>query len=789
MARDIAAALGGFRAMKGNAYWESDAFVLSYAIGHLLELLEPDAIDPALKRWSLDTLPIVPTRFQLQPVEGHETRLSLLKELMERPDVVALVNACDAAREGELIFRELTDYFACRKPVKRLWLQSMTADAIRTGFGSLRDGKSCDGLGAAAACRARADWLIGMNATRAFSLRLRTRDSGPKPTPFSVGRVQTPTLALLVERELAILAHEPKPYWRIKGRFKAHDHEYDGYWFDPAKKEEADRIFEEPRANAIAAGLAGSPAVAEESREESLKHAPRLFHLTGLQKYMASRFKWTAKRTLDAAQRCYEQHKVITYPRTASAALPTDYKDVVKQLIDGYATDQTYGGAAQFLKKNGLRNERRTFDDAAVTDHFAIIPTGKTAQLAGDDEKVYDAVVRRLLATFFPPAVYDKVKRLTKVGKAPALEHFKTGPVETLLDPGWLSVYGKEAEEGVIKLPRLTSPNVLALSAATEREMTKPPPRHTEAGLLALMENAGRHVDDEELAQALMNAAGLGTAATRADIIQNLKAKRYVDPDLRPTAKGIILVTTLQKLGVARLTSPALTGQLELELAEVEGGKRAETRFMQEMAAYVNDVVGAAKNLNLASLYAGGEALGTCPECKHKNVYEQALVYKCEGCSFMLPKEDGERYVDLKAAKTILSGQKSAPVRAAPPARAGASVSEPIGPCPIHAGTSCQILSTKNAYVCERRLDAFRAGDHNPSGFLVQKALCHRSLSPGEIRLLATKGETGELTGFISKAGKPFAARLVLAPNGQVIFQFDNLSQPRTPRTPEPQSR
>ncbi len=673
VARDIVDALGGFSAKSGGAYWESDRYICSFAVGHIFSLLEPEEIDRAYRSWNIALLPIIPKEFLLKPIAGHEQRIKILRSLIERPDVNCLINACDAAREGELIFREIVDFVGAKQWVRRLWLQSMTAEAIRAGFQSLRDGTDLDGLGAAAACRARSDWLIGMNATRAFSQRLRTRS---ERVPWSVGRVQTPTLALLVDRELQILGHIPRPFWRLTATFDAGDHTYEGIWYDPKFKANErepdrrdDRVFDEARAREIATSLDGASGIANETRDESLRHAPYLFHLTGLQKYMAQRYKWTSKRTLDAAQRCYESHKVITYPRTSSQCLPSDYRAEVDRLVKALAGHDTYGDAASHILRNGRCNDKRTFNDAGVSDHFAIIPTGKFKGLSGDDAKLFDAVVRRFLATFYPPAVYDRVKRTTVCGD----HHFKTGPLEALRVPGWLSVYDRQTEDGSAKeLPPLKGKDahVQITNRNLKGETTKPPPRITEAGLLSLMEHAGRQIESEELQAALNSAEGLGTAATRADIIQNLKTKEYVDESLRPTFKGIHLIKTLQRLNVVRLTSPELTARLELELAEVESGKRHEQAYMAEISRYTAEVVNAAKKLEWQQLYPDENPLGDCPVCRQKGsefalgvpkVFERNLYYACvtvtgpnAGCGFRVWKEIAGRYVDRNNAETLI---------------------------------------------------------------------------------------------------------------------------------------
>ena len=877
VARDIVQALGGFTA-RGKDYWERDDYLVSFAVGHLLELLPPEDISPAYRRWSLELLPILPHEFQLRAVAGQKGRLAVLGRLMDRDDVHCLINACDAAREGELIFREIVQFHGCRKWVRRLWLQSMTAEAIRDGFSSLRDGTDLDGLGAAAASRAQADWLIGMNGTRAFSECLRARG---ERVPWSVGRVQTPTLALLVERELEVLRHRSRPYWQLTASFAAADHTYEGRWFDGRRAatarhdgaadsgegERDDRLFSREDVERIRAQVLAAPASsarAAEMRDRSRRAAPRLFNLTGLQRTMAQRYKWTARRTLEAAQRCYESHKVLTYPRTSSSCLPQDYRGQVDRLLAGLTEDRQYGAAAQRLVGAGLCNIARTFDDKGVSDHFAIIPTGRRRALTGDDSKLFDAVMRRFLANFHPPAVYDRVRRVTTI----AGQTFRTGPIETLVSPGWLEVYGQgsEAPDGdAVKgdgaaatgaatrdLPPLVQPapqtagdgsgsgEVMAVadhpvrfrSLVEGEERTKPPPRLGEAALLSLMEHAGRRVADEEMARALQTAEGLGTAATRADIIQNLKLKEYVDGDLRPTFKGIHLIRTLKLLGTERLTSPELTGKLELDLAEVEAGRRPRSAFMAVVTQYVQDLVAQARAFDHLGLYRGVDPIGLCPLCRaagqQAQVRERLASYQCEsvgpgggGCGLVLPKDIMGRYLDpVTAAELIQRGETAVitgfggPVgprepaclrlvggelelspfsgsaqrvlpaprpgragaqrrgRKSGPERAGGAARPSIGPCPMHREQSCQVVETKGAYVCEQRLAAFAAGSRDPTGIMIPKVLCQRPVTPEEVERLLARGSLPELRGFVSKAGRPFTAALVLDPTGRVTFNF-----------------
>jgi DNA topoisomerase-3 len=670
VARDIVAALGGFTEHDG--YWESDDFVVTFSVGHIVELLSPEDVDPVYKRWTLDTLPILPGEFKLKQKSGQAERIRTIKKLLARKDVDVVVNACDAGREGELIFREILEFLECDKPTKRLWLQSMTAASIRTGFASLVDGTQYDGLGAAASCRSKSDWLIGMNATRALTRRLKGRK---EKTAWSAGRVQTPTLAIVVDRELEILAHVPRPYWQVEATFISSDHEYKGVWFDPSfsapegeeREQRDDRIFESERANRLVESLAGRPGSASETRKPSRETAPPLFDLTSLQREGNRRFGWSARRTLNAAQRCYEAHKLLTYPRTDSRCLPNEYRAIVDEVLRGFAGDGPLQTEAGYLVEHGLENTDRTFDDAKVSDHFAIIPTGKIpdAGLSGDDQRLFDLVARRFIASFHPAAVWTRVERVTDVNG----ESFRSRS-RTLDEPGWRAVIGQTEQEDQA-LPPLVSGqdeaegvSVAARDVQLVAERTKPPARITEARLLSLMESAGKDLEDEELAEAI-SEKGIGTPATRADIIENLIAKGYLvraGKSLRPTVKGIRLVDVLRRIKIDRLASPALTGELEYDLRRVEKGSLKATQFMDEIVDYTRQIVDVAVSFQYEDLYPDEEPLGRCPLCT-RPVFERSWFYRClevpgqsedDDCPFRIWKDKSGRYMDRQTVRTLL---------------------------------------------------------------------------------------------------------------------------------------
>jgi len=682
VARDIVGVLGGFREHDG--YFESDSHVVTFAVGHLFELLSPEEIDDKYKRWTLDALPIIPEQFRLKPKKGQSERIRTIKRLLERDDVDEVVNACDAGREGELIFREIVEHLGSRKPVRRLWLQSMTDAAIRTGFDRLRPGEELRGLADAAACRARSDWLIGMNATRALTKRLKSRK---EKTAWSAGRVQTPTLAMLVDREFEILAHRPRPYWRVSAAFEHAGASYTGAWYDRGfeadddSERRDDRLFDRTRAEAIVAAVAGQSGVASETRKPSRESAPPLFDLTSLQRECNRRFGWSARRALSASQRCYERHKILTYPRTDSRCLPDDYRPVVAEILASYAGGASdagpefadYAAAAKRLQSDGLENEARNFNDAGVSDHFAIIPTGTLPEepLTGDDKRLFDLVVRRFLGSFHPPAEWERIERDTVV----AGEHFRTR-ARSLKVPGWRSVLPATDDDGEGALRPLTAKGDGADGIGVDltgsellEEETKPPARITEARLLSLMENAGKQIDDEDLSAAL-DDKGIGTPATRADVIENLIAKGYVariGKALRPSVKGIRLIDTLHRIHIERLTSPALTGEIEQHLLDVEHGVREADDFMNEIQEYANSIVETAKTFEYDELYDVNESLGKCPACG-RPVIEMAWFYRCEpvpgveredDCPMLFWKDTSGRYLDRDSVRTLLAEDRT----------------------------------------------------------------------------------------------------------------------------------
>jgi DNA topoisomerase-3 len=842
VAGDIAKALGGFQ--KLGEYYESDDHVATWAVGHLLELLSPEEIDEKYKRWLLQDLPIIPEKFTHKPKQGQAERIKVIKTLMKRPDVVGVINACDAGREGELIFREIFEFCGRDLPMKRLWLQSMTPLAIRNEFKNLKDGRDFDALGDAARCRAESDWLIGMNGTRAMTRRLRPRSQ--KGVSWSVGRVQTPTLALLVERERKILKHRPESYFILDGRFSVATHEYSGAWFDPQFKKDAsadddglsgekdDRIFSRERLDAILADVKAHQASAQarETRKSSKEIAPQLFDLTMLQREANRRFGMSASRTLQAAQRLYEKHKMLTYPRTDSKFLPEDYRKTTRDVLAKLKDDSPeFGKFAARLLKDGLQNEKRVFDDTKISDHFAIIPTGEfdVSKLDGDDLRVFDLVLRRFLSAFLAPAQWAKVERITTVGA----QNFRTR-VQDLEVPGWREVYGKESEEES-SLPPLVAgvPNgessVQFVSVEEQSRQTTPPSRHSEARLLSLMETCGRQVENEDVAEALKEK-GIGTPATRADIIENLIAKEYVaraGRGLRATAKGIRLLDVLGRVPVTGLASVELTGEMESELKRVEKGEGSRRAFMDRMVEYTRDIVEKAKSFDYEAIYAADEPLGSCPNHPNKSVRETFWAYKCEepDCEFIIWKEKNQRYIDRSIVADVLSHRHFGPVEFLNSAglpyeswlkidgstmvmcdESGETSEVPRGEQPVlheefletsFLGKPGRFYETEAAYFFEFDVlpgdrekeeeaqvgaeKAVKTGKKTKKPAKKKKMvarmprlLCHFPVTRETFLGFIQTGQTEPITEFKSKKGRPFAASLHLKDNGNFEFKFES---------------
>jgi DNA topoisomerase-3 len=690
VAQDIVRALtplaGKFE--KHDEYFESDTYVVSSAVGHLVEIQAPEEFDVKRGKWSFANLPVIPPHFDLKPVDKTKTRLNAVVKLAKRKDVDNIVNACDAGREGELIFRLIEQYAGgakpLGKPVSRLWLQSMTPQAIRDGFGALRSNAQMQPLADAARCRSEADWLVGINGTRAMTA-FNSRDGGFFLT--TVGRVQTPTLSVVVEREEQIRKFVSRDYFEIHASFAAVAGQYPAKWFNPEHKRDADdaekkadRVWSLAQAQAIAQACQGQQATVTEESKPTTQASPLLFDLTSLQREANGKFGYSAKTTLQIAQSLYERHKALTYPRTDSRALPEDYVPVVKQTFEMLAdSDMRHLAphALTALNNNYLKPTKRVFDNSKVSDHFAIIPTLQAPSgLSEAEQKVYDLVARRFLAVFFPSAQYQVTTRVSKVAE----HQFKTEG-KVLVNPGWLAIYGKEAanevedakdgDKGQSLVPVGSGEKVRAESVEAKGLKTRPPARYSEATLLGAMEGAGKTVEDDELREA-MQEKGLGTPATRSSIIEGLIAEKYMlreGRELIPTAKAFQLMTLLRGLDVEELSKAELTGEWEYKLALMEQGKLKREVFMAEIAAMTERMVRKAKEYDRDTIPGDYATLAApCPKCGGI-VRENYRRYTCngangneEGCGFSFGKSPAGRTFELAEVEQFMTDRKIGPL-------------------------------------------------------------------------------------------------------------------------------
>jgi DNA topoisomerase-3 len=667
--RDLARVLPGPFA-KHEGYLEGPEHVLTWAVGHLVQLAEPDEYDAKYKKWRMADLPIVPPKFKLVVRdERSKKQMSVVTQQLRRDDVDQVINACDAGREGELIFAYLYEKAGSKKPVQRLWLSSMTKAAMQRAFDELRPASEFAQLEAAARSRSESDWIVGMNATRAATIRLRSSFDGA----VSLGRVQTPTLAIITRREEEIRAFKPEAYWLVDAVFAADgERVYEGRFHDGAKP----RLPNAEAADAIVAAVRGKAGVITQlETKERKERAPLLYDLTSLQREANSRFGFTARRTLAAAQRCYEEHKVLTYPRTSSRYLTSDMIAELKPIaghVGGAGRD--YESAAAYVQGLDVLPLGRVVADDKVGDHHAIIPTNSTHnldKLSDDDRRIYDLVARRFLAVFHPEAVFENTKVSTTVGDYV----FRTRG-KVLVVPGWRGVYGELAGGGESgddddegrdqQLPKLVQGEDVQTRevAATEKE-TKPPRRYSDASLLGAMETAGRLVDDDEMREA-MKESGIGTPATRASIIERLIDVGYVERDGRSlvaTEKGL---NVIRLLGEHPLTSPSLTGDWEQRLGRIERGEEKRDGFMSDIAGFATSTVHEL-DAKLKDVRIPRANLGPCPVCGH-DIVENRKGFSCwsredPGCGFVIWKSKAGKTLPIAVAKELIAtGRTAKPV-------------------------------------------------------------------------------------------------------------------------------
>ncbi len=830
---------------KHDEYFENEHYLVTSAVGHLLEIKAPEEYDVKRGKWSFANLPVIPPHFDLAPLDKTKGRLNAIVKLVKRKDVSELINACDAGREGELIFRLIQQHAKAKHPVKRLWLQSMTPAAIREGFEHLRSDKQMLPLADAARCRSEADWLVGINGTRAMTA-FNSRDGGFFLT--TVGRVQTPTLSIMVEREEQIRKHVSRDYWEVRATFAVNAGEYEGKWFDPAWKKNpddaelrSDRLWNEADASAIAAAVQGEPASVTEEAKPSTQAPPQLYDLTSLQREANSRFGFSARTTLSIAQALYEKHKVLTYPRTDSRHLPEDYVAVVKDTIAMISKEDLPGPlralavhAKTAIREGYVKPIKKIFDNAKVSDHFAIIPTLLAPKSLSEIEaKLYDMVAKRFLAVFFPSAEFMVTTRISTVavphpnplpqaGEGARREYrFQTNG-KVMVKPGWLAVYGREAQEDDANLVAVAAGELARTESVDVKPLkTRPPARYTEATLLSAMEGAGKLIDDDELREA-MQEKGLGTPATRAATIEGLIYEKYIHRegrDLVPGAKAFQLMTLLRGLDIEDLTRPELTGNWEYQLAEMEKGHLERETFMKRVAEMAERIVRKAKEYDRDTIPGDYATLATpCPNCGGV-IKENYRRYACTGipgrtepCGFSISKIPGGRAFELPEVEKFLRDKKIGPLegfrsKAGWPftaeiklvrdeelnnwklefdfgedAKREGESGEPVdfsrqdslGICPKTQG---KVYEFGSSYVCEHSVGAHVTCDFKSGKVILQQPIGREQMT----RLLAT-GATDLLEGFVSnKTRRKFKARLAWdAKEGKVVFAFE----PRPVRVP-----
>ncbi|MCD8533304.1 MAG: DNA topoisomerase III [Verrucomicrobia bacterium] len=833
VASDIAKALGRFD--KEKDYFENEEMVISSAVGHLVEIAAPDDYEVKRGKWSLGNLPVLPPHFDLKAIEKTEPRLKLLGKLAKRKDVDGIVNACDAGREGELIFRYIVDYLKVNKPTRRLWLQSMTPSAIRDGFQKLRSEQEMQPLADAAISRSESDWLVGINGTRAMTA-FNSKSGGFHLT--TVGRVQTPTLTIVVEREEKIKSHIPRTYWEVFATFEGAKGDYVGRWFDESfkKSEEggdseakAERFWEKNSAADIADKCVNKPGIVEEKTKPSKQASPLLYDLTSLQREANSRFGIAAANTLKIAQALYERHKVLTYPRTDSRALPEDYVGTVKKTMEmlsgkdgsakgsmGHGGMDNYGKfAEEILENHWVAPNKRIFNNAKVSDHFAIIPTTMAPKkLSEPEQKIYDMVVRRFLAVFYPSAEFMVTTRITRVENEP----FKTEG-KVMVNPGWLKVYGKDRTAAAVSADSSQSvsgdkelPPVSQGEKVHTRELeivesvTKPPPRYNEATLLSAMEGAGKFVDDEELREA-MSAKGLGTPATRAAIIEGLLREKYLlrdQKELIPTAKAFSLVFLLRALKIPGLSSPEMTGNWEYQLKQMESGQLQRSQFMEQIYSMTREIVEKTRQYESDTVPGDfGTLKNPCPKCGGE-IRENYKRFQCQSCDFGTYKILSGRQLEIHEMEDLVTKRSVGPIEGFR-SRLGKEFSavlkidedfkvvfdfgkdekkesaddeidfsgrSSLGNCP-KCGSF--VYELDRAYVCMKA-----TGKEKTCDFRTSKVILDQPVTSEQMVKLLNEKKTDLLHKFISKKTKrAFSAHLVLTEKGDISFEF----APRAPKT------
>ncbi len=809
LARVLGKKLGKFKKDATGGSYENDSLIITSAVGHLVEQKKPQTEDGKSLPWKMEYLPVMPTTMELEPISKSADRLRKVLKLARSKEVSDLVNACDAGREGELIFRNIVRYGKIRKPLRRLWMQSMTDDSILEAWDALKSDEAMANLADAAVCRSESDWLVGLNSTRALTV-LQSAGGGFNITP--TGRVQTPTLALLAARQKDILAFEPETYYEVRATFAAAAGNYEARWYDPTwKKDETrpqrtrERLWDAETAQAIAKRCQGKPAGVKEVRKPVSMPPPLLFDLTSLQKEASNRFGFSASRTLHLAQECYEKHKVLTYPRTDSKFLPNDYIRVASRTVSELqaALPEFAAFAEEILRTNSIRPSKRVFDSSKVSDHFAIIPTGKVANLSGDAAKIFNLVVQRFLGVFMPNAEFEDTERTTIVKTPGATDHFYThGRVQ--LKAGWRALYNNPArkKDELCKVGK--GEEVTNTKAESVTDRTKAPSAYTEATLLTAMETAGKLVEDEELSYA-MKERGLGTPATRASIIEGLITQEYIardGKDLVATRRGIDLIDLLSKIGLSTLSSPELTGEWEYRLKQMESGKLKRDSFMKDIRTYTAEIVESVRDYMKNS--KNPDLVEPCPACGAKKLTSRLDAVACPDCRFRIRRihaglsltDDQIQELIRTKELPVMEGFRSKfgkPFKAglrlvAPESEKGSwktdlyfeddkkdtgaadsSPSSDLGTINVLNQGMLGLQETDKQWMVP---DFTRKG--GKKGFSMTKIILGKALSSVHLQQVLTQGKTELISDFVSqRTHKKFDAYLVLDEiKGNVSFEF-----------------